>query len=170
MSSTLLLPHAHSFVKGPAVINTHTRGTLLKKKRVRKRKTIVTEGEPRPETLLKKKQQPETRRERRTLLKEKQQWERPCWKRVTLFSSHHPLSLNSWPPTTPPHRTCSLWTNTIMTADTTFFTLRAYCSSLSMNLRWLPPHPTHTHVHTTYHTHVHTHIGGGFPGSQHKRR
>jgi len=24
MSSTLLLPHAHSFVKGPAVINTHT--------------------------------------------------------------------------------------------------------------------------------------------------
>jgi len=55
-----------------------TRGTLLKKKRVRKRKTIVTEGEPRPETLLKKKQQPETRRERRTLLKEKQQWERPC--------------------------------------------------------------------------------------------
>jgi hypothetical protein len=23
MSSTLLLPHAHSFVKGPAVINTH---------------------------------------------------------------------------------------------------------------------------------------------------
>jgi hypothetical protein len=28
MSSTLLLPHAHSFVKGPAVINTHTAPTF----------------------------------------------------------------------------------------------------------------------------------------------
>ena len=45
MSSTILLPHAHSFVIGPAVINTHTNTHPFKSRETR-RDSELREPEP----------------------------------------------------------------------------------------------------------------------------